>query len=111
MRDTFRKRAFDYLIKPFSTSRLRETLRDAAEHYGLTRSSTPRFRHAIGRRIRILRRDRDWTLNDMAEASKLSVSLISSIERGIHLPSLESLLTIAKAFGLRPSELLESIDF
>ena len=33
------------------------------------------------------------------------------IERGANLPSIESLLTIARAFDLKPSEILASIDF
>lgn len=111
MRETFKKRAFDYLVKPFSITQLRETLSNAAAQYGLAMSSTGRFRFALGHRIRILRLDRDWSLKNLADASKLSISLISCIERGIHLPSMESLVAIAKAFGLRPSQLLSSIDF
>jgi len=39
------------------------------------------------------------------------VSQISAIERGAHLPSMESLLAISKAFDKKPSEILQSIDF
>ncbi len=111
MRETFKRKAFDYLIKPFSISQLRETLSHAVVQYGLAMTGTGRLRLALGRRIRILRLDRDWSLKKLADASKLSVSLISCIERGIYLPSMESLLAIARAFGLRPSQLLSSIDF
>ena len=111
MRETFKKRAFDYLVKPFPISKLREILCNAAAQYGLGVSDTSRLRFVLGRRIRLLRRDRDWSLKTMADASKLSISLISCIERGIHLPSMESLLAIAGAFGIRPSQLFSSIDF
>lgn len=111
MRETFKKRAFDYLVKPFSISKLRETLGNAAAEYGFGISDTSRLRLSLGRRIRLLRLDRDWSLKNLADASKLSISLISCIERGIHLPSMESLVAIAGAFGLRPSQLLSSIDF
>jgi transcriptional regulator with XRE-family HTH domain len=43
--------------------------------------------------------------------TRLSVSQISSIERGAHLPSMESLIAIARAFGKKPSEILGSIEF
>jgi transcriptional regulator with XRE-family HTH domain len=43
--------------------------------------------------------------------TRLSISQISAIERGANLPSIESLLTICRAFGKKPSELLESIEF
>jgi transcriptional regulator with XRE-family HTH domain len=39
------------------------------------------------------------------------VSQISAIERGTHLPSMESLLAISRAFEKKPSEILEAIDF
>jgi transcriptional regulator with XRE-family HTH domain len=44
-----------------------------------------------------------WTLKDLSEASGVSVSQLSSIERGAHLPSLESLVAIALALGQKPS--------
>jgi transcriptional regulator with XRE-family HTH domain len=59
----------------------------------------------------MLRVERDWSLKDLADATSLSISQISSIERGAHLPSMESLLAIARAFNSRPSHLLSSIDF
>jgi transcriptional regulator with XRE-family HTH domain len=58
-----------------------------------------------------LRAEHDWSLKDLAQASRLSVSQISSIERGANLPSIESLLAIAKAFDRKPSEILASIEF
>jgi len=70
-----------------------------------------RLRDRLGHRIRMLRAERDWSLKDLAEKSRLSVSQISSIERGANLPSIESLMAIARAFEKRPSEILASIDF
>ena len=111
MRDLFRKKAFDYLIKPFSALQLRQTLNNAVEKFNLGRSDPDRFRHRLGHRIRILRVERDWSLKDLADATHLSVSQISSIERGTHCPSVDSLLAICRVFHLRPSELLSAIDF
>jgi len=111
MRATFKRKAFDYVTKPFSLSQLRQTLENAIEVFGLGRNAPERLRYSLGHRIRMLRVERAWSLKDLADATSLSVSQMSSIERGAHLPSMESLLAIAHAFDLRPSQLLSSIDF
>ena len=111
MRATFRLKVFDYLAKPFSLAQLRQTLANAIQQFGLGRSLQDRLREKLGHRIRILRAERDWSLKDLAASSGLSVSQISSIERGANLPSIESLLAISRAFGLKPSAILASIDF
>ena len=111
MRATFKLKVFDYLAKPFSLAQLRQTLANAVQQYGLGRSPQDRLRERLGHRIRILRAERDWSLKDLAASSELSVSQISSIERGANLPSIESLLAISRAFDLKPSQILASIDF
>ena len=111
MRATFKLRVFDYLAKPFSLSQLRQTLQNAIEQFGLGRTPQDRLRERLGHRIKLLRVERDWSLKDLAAATKLSVSQISSIERGANLPSVESLLAICRAFGRKPSEILASIEF
>ncbi len=111
MRATFKMKVFDYLAKPFSLAQLRQVLANAVESFGLGRAAQDRLREKLGHRIRLLRAERDWSLKDLAAYSKLSVSQISSIERGANLPSIESLLAIARAFEKRPSEILSSIDF
>ncbi|SRR5579884_2057521 len=111
MRTTFKLRVFDYLAKPFSLTQLRQTLDNAIEQFGLGQSPPERLRRRLGHRIKLLRVERDWSLKDLAAASKLSVSQISSIERGANLPSIESLLSICRAFDRKPSEILASIDF
>ncbi len=111
MRTTFKQKAFDYLAKPFSIHQLRQTLANAVEAFGLGRTAQDRLRERLGHEIKMLRVGRGWSLKDLASSSKLSVSQISSIERGANLPSIESLLSICRAFDKRPSELLASIDF
>jgi len=111
MRATFKMNVFDYIAKPFTLNQLRQVLANAVERYGLGRALQDRLREKLGQRIRVLRAERDWSLKDLAAAAKLSVSQISSIERGANLPSMESLLAIARAFGLKPSQILQSIDF
>jgi len=111
MRATFKMKVFDYLAKPFSLTQLRQTLQNATETFGLGRTAQDRLRERLGHRIKMLRVERDWSLKDLAATARLSVSQISSIERGANLPSMESLLAICRAFEKKPSEILASIDF
>lgn len=111
MRGMFKMKIFDYLIKPFSAFQLRQTLKNAIDAFNLDRSDPGRFRRLLGHRIRILRAEREWSLKDLADATQISISQISSIERGTHCPSVDSLLAICRVFHLRPSELLSAIDF
>jgi DNA-binding NtrC family response regulator len=111
MRTTFKMKVFDYLAKPFSLAQLRQTLQNAAETFGLGRTAHDRLRERLGHRIKMLRVERDWSLKELAAVTRLSVSQISSIERGANLPSMESLLAICRAFERRPSDVLASIDF
>jgi DNA-binding NtrC family response regulator len=111
MRNTFRLRVFDYLAKPFSIAQLRQVLQNAIEQYSLGSSPQDRLRERLGHRIKLMRVERDWSLKDLASATKLSVSQISSIERGANLPSVESLLAICRAFDRKPSDLLTAIGF
>jgi DNA-binding NtrC family response regulator len=111
MRATFKLRVFDYLAKPFSLAQLRQVLSNAIEKFSLGRTAQDRLRERLGHKIKLLRVEHDWSLKDLAAMTRLSVSQISSIERGANLPSIESLLSICHAFGRKPSELLSSIDF
>ncbi len=111
MRQTFKQDVFDYLAKPFSVEELRATLAQAASALGLGMRPQDRLRAELGRQIRLARAERDWTLKDLSEASGVSVSQLSSIERGNHLPSLESLLVISAALGRLPSEWMARAGF
>jgi DNA-binding NtrC family response regulator len=111
MRTTFKLRVFDYLSKPFTLAQLRQTLSNAVETFSLGRTLQDRLRERLGHRIKLLRVERDWSLKDLAGSTRLSVSQISSIERGANMPSVESLLAICRAFDKKPSEVLASIDF
>lgn len=111
MRQTFKQDVFDYLAKPFSLDELRRCLDQAARSFGLGQRPQDRLRQALGRHIRLARTERSWTLKDLSEASSVSVSQLSSIERGAHLPSLESLLAIAHALESRPSVWMQDSGF
>ena len=111
MRTTFKRDVFDYLAKPFSIDDLRTVLSNAATELGLGGLPQDRLRQSLGRQIRLARTERGWTLKEMSEASGVSVSQLSSIERGAHLPSLESLLSVATALDAVPSEWLSDAGF
>jgi DNA-binding NtrC family response regulator len=111
MRNTFKMKVFDYLAKPFSLAQLRQTLKNAIDTFHLGRSPQDLLRERLGHKIKVLRAENGWSLKDLAAATKLSVSQISSIERGANLPSIESFLALAKAFDRKPSDLLASIEF
>ncbi len=111
MRQTFKQDVFDYLAKPFSVEELARTLDQAAKHFDLGRRPQDRLRSELGRQIRLARTERGWTLKELSESSGVSVSQLSSIERGSHLPSVESLLLIAGALDRRPSAWFSAAGF
>jgi transcriptional regulator with XRE-family HTH domain len=65
---------------------------------------------ALGRRIRHLRQERRMTLQELAEATGLSSSMISLVERGRTSPSIGSLVVIASAFRVPIGDLFLEID-
>ncbi len=111
MRQTFKQDVFDYLAKPFGIEELRRCLAQASAAFGLGLRPQDKLRHELGRRVRLARTDRGWTLKELSEASGLSVSQLSAVERGAHLPSMESLLSIAQAMEERPSAWLAAAGF
>lgn len=111
MRATFKQDVFDYLAKPFHTDQLRRVLAEAALAFGLGQRPHDRLRLELGRQIRLARTEKAWTLKELSEAAGFSVSQLSSIERGAHLPSLDSLLAIASALNRNPSDLLDASGF
>jgi len=62
----------------------------------------------IGERIKILRNNQKRILQDIAEASDLSRSMISKIENNKTVPSVAALIKIARALGTNISSLLEN---
>lgn len=64
----------------------------------------------LGPVIRSLRLERGLRLVDVAEASGLSVSFISQLERGLTLPSLASLHQVAETLGTSAQALLGQRD-
>lgn len=65
----------------------------------------------IGDRIKILRSNQKRTLQEIADASELSRSMISKIENNKAIPSVAALVKIAQALGTNISSLLEQNEF
>lgn len=62
---------------------------------------------ALGRKISELRNAQGWRLVDLASAAGYTPSYISQIERGVSIPSLTALATVAIALGVEMTALLE----
>src|SRR5215472_4924832 len=61
----------------------------------------------LGGRVKNLRASRGWSLESLANASGVSRSMLSQIEREQANPTLAVTLRIARAFGLTLGELIE----
>lgn len=61
----------------------------------------------LGARLKKLRADRGWSLDNLADASGVSRSMLSQIERDQANPTLAVTLRIARAFEMSIGELVE----
>jgi transcriptional regulator with XRE-family HTH domain len=64
----------------------------------------------LGKRVKKLRGDRGWSLEELASVSGVSRSMLSEIEREKANPTLTVTFRIARAFGLTLQELIESAE-
>jgi transcriptional regulator with XRE-family HTH domain len=73
-------------------------------------SSPEAINENLGKRVKKLRNDRGWSLEELATASGVSRSMLSEIEREKANPTLTVTFRIARAFGLTLQELIESAE-
>jgi len=64
----------------------------------------------IGRKLKSARLKRDKTIQELAEMSSVSSNMISRIERGLTIPSVEILMKLADALGLSLSYFVEEAE-
>src|SRR6266702_5440758 len=83
-----------------------ENIDTAAALSGELAETTANTLAAIGVRIRELRQARGLTLQELADVSGVSTSMLSLVERGRASPSIGSLIVIASALGVAMSDLL-----
>jgi transcriptional regulator with XRE-family HTH domain len=60
----------------------------------------PDIASGLGQRLRSTRQRRNWTLQELAARSGLSVGMLSQVERGLSSPSIRSLQRLADSFGV-----------
>lgn len=64
---------------------------------------------AFGRRVREVRHGAGMTQEDLAERAGLHPTFISNVERGYRVPSVPTLLRIAKGLGCSPGALVDKL--
>jgi len=94
-----------YIKKPFSIDEFREVLARIAKKKGLVLRKEDELHLTIGRNIRELRKERGLTLKQMSRRTKLSVSLLSQIERAESSASVSSLFKVATALDVKITDL------
>lgn len=97
-----------YLKKPFDIDELRRVLGAIAERKGLASSAEDQLLQRLGVTVRETRKARGLTLKQLSRRTGLSVSLLSQIERAETAASIASLYRLARALGMRMSELFTS---
>jgi DNA-binding NtrC family response regulator len=107
--DTMKADAFDYLRKPFELEQLRSVIQRAIREKGLMIDAEDRVNQVLGAKIRVLRKERELTLKQLANKTALSVSLISQIELGKSAASVSTLRKLATALGVTMSALFEGV--
>ncbi|WP_339028352.1 XRE family transcriptional regulator [Bradyrhizobium symbiodeficiens] len=71
-----------------------------AKTKAVAKPAEPAMDVAVGRRIRDLRRVRQFSLETVASRTDLSIGFLSQIERGLSSPSLRVLATLADVLGV-----------
>lgn len=64
------------------------------------------IKRIFGKRLKQLRQLQELTQQELAERAEMSISFLSSIERGLKSPTIETLEKLADALGVTLSELL-----
>lgn len=60
----------------------------------------------LGARVRVARRSRSWTQEELAEKVGISASFLGHIERGTRVASLETFVALCNEMGVTPEYLL-----
>lgn len=68
--------------------------------------ATPKHRRLLGEAIRAHRKEAEFSQERLAEKADLSTVFISRVERGKESPSVDSLVKIARALGVRVRDLV-----
>ena len=94
-----------YIRKPFDVDEFRGIINRIAKKKGLVLRREDELHQTIGRIIRELRKERSLTLKQMSRRTKLSVSLLSQIERAESSASVSSLFKVSSALDVPITQL------
>lgn len=64
----------------------------------------------VGKKLKELRQDKDWSLAELAKRSGVALSSLSRMETGKMTGTLDSHLRVARALGVRLAELYAGLD-
>ena len=64
----------------------------------------------LGELVKQIRKGKKWTLQDLSEATGLSISYLSLLERGRNSPTIANLQKICQSLGITFNELISSLD-
>ncbi len=106
---TLKHQAFDYIQKPLELDELGEVIRAAIRETGLLVDLEARLNQVVGSRLREKRSALGLTLKQLANRTRLSVSLISQIELGKSAASMSTLHKLATALQVRMTYFFETI--
>jgi transcriptional regulator with XRE-family HTH domain len=70
----------------------------------------PPWRVEFGKRIRASRHAAGWTQEHLAEVAGMHPTYVGDTERGERNISLDGILRLSKALGVRPGELLDGLE-
>lgn len=84
------------------------TAKSTARRKPAARAEAEAINENLGRRVKKLRAQRGWSLEELAAASGVSRSMLSEIERENANPTLSVTYRIAQAFGLTLHDLIET---
>lgn len=59
--------------------------------------------------LKILREERNWTLEDLSKKTQLSVEKLAQYERGEQIPSVQTILKLSNVLEVPVSNLMDGI--
>ena len=64
----------------------------------------------LGERLRLIRKEHQFTLKDLSQRADLSLPFLSDMERGVVSPSIETLQKIARAYDMAVKDLFNDVE-
>lgn len=74
------------------------------------RSTRSKDGQKFGETVRHLRKQAGLSQEALAELANLSADFLGFIERGENVPTLTTILQLARALGVQPSKIIEDFD-